>query len=118
VEDKMEKEISFSCEGFKLAGTLFIPNDLGQGERRSGVIICKGFGANARDSATIINFARYFYEKGYIVLSLDYRGFEEGEQPRLKMIPIVEAKDIRNAIAFLQQQPEVDRDDIAIVELH
>jgi predicted alpha/beta hydrolase len=114
----MEKKVSFSCEGFKLAGTLFTPVDLGQGESRGGIIICKGFGADARDNATMINFARHFYQKGYIVLTLDRRGFEESKQPRLKMIPIIEVKDIRSAIAFFQQQPEVDRNNISIVELH
>ena len=119
MEDKLEKKVSFSCEGFKLTGTLFIPNDLSQGENRSSIIICTGFGgANAKNNATMINFARYYYDQGHIVFSLDDRAFGESEGPRLRMIPIVEVKGVKSAIAFLQQQPEVDGENIAVVELH
>lgn len=110
----MERRVSFYSEGFKLAGTLYIPDDLMEGQKRSSIIMLRGYAANARDRHPTLPFYRYFCKKGYIVLSLDYRGFGDSEGPRWRMIPMVEVEDVRNAITFLQQQPEIDGSNIGV----
>lgn len=45
----MERKVTFYSEGVKLAGTLFIPDNLPQAQKRGGIVFCSGFTA-ARDT--------------------------------------------------------------------
>ena len=109
----METKVSFYSKGCKLTGTLFIPDDLPQGEKRAGIIFCSGF-TGTRDTA-LLPFSRYLCKKGYIGLSLDYRGFGESEGTKWRLIPMAEVEDVRNGITYLQQQPQVDETSIGLL---
>jgi len=109
----MEREVVFYSDGCKLAGTLFIPDDLLPGQKSSGIIFCSGF-TGTRDTS-LLPFSRYLCEKGYVGLSLDYRGFGESEGTKWRLIPLAEVEDVRNAITFLQQQPQVERNSIGLL---
>ena len=109
----MESKVSFYSEGYKLAGTLFIPGDLPQGSKRSGIIFCEGF-AGSTKYTPLLSFSRYLCEKGYVVLSFDYRGFGESEGTKWRLMPMEEVEDVRNGITFLQQQPQVDETNIGV----
>ena len=39
----MSKPVSFYSEGVKLAGDLFLPADVKQGDRRAGIVLCHGY---------------------------------------------------------------------------
>jgi hypothetical protein len=53
--------------------------------------------------------------RGYAVLRFDYRHWGESEgEPRNVLIPAHEVEDVRNALTFLQTQPEVDPDRVGI----
>ena len=108
----METKVSFYSEGYKLAGTLFIPDDLPLGQKSSGVIMCTGF-TGTRDRS-LLPISRYFCQQGYIVLSLDYRGFGESEGTKWRLIPLAEVEDVRSAITFLQQHPQVEAASIGL----
>ena len=39
----MSKPVTFYSEGIELAGDLFLPADVRQGERRAGIVLCHGY---------------------------------------------------------------------------
>ena len=59
--------------------------------------------------------AKYFNDAGYVVLTLDYRGFGASEGPRGELIPLERVEDIRNGVVFLGLQSEVDKEKIGVV---
>ena len=98
-----EKKVRFHSDGLGLAGVLFLPDTPGP---HPGIVLCHGF--TGIKELILPDFARRFADAGYAALTFDYRGFGESEGPRGRLIPWEQATDIRNAITFLQCQPEVD----------
>jgi fermentation-respiration switch protein FrsA (DUF1100 family) len=107
----METRVSFESEGLKLAGVLFAPD--AAGGRRPGIVLCQGF-SGVKD-ALLPDVARRFAGAGYVALVFDYRYFGESEgEPRWRLLPLDQVQDIRNAITFLQQRPEVDAEAVGL----
>ncbi|HYU19649.1 MAG TPA: alpha/beta fold hydrolase [Chloroflexota bacterium] len=102
----MPRRVTFFSDGIELVGHVYEPTRLEAGERRSGVVVCHGFGAH--QERVLPEVARHLAERGYVAMTLDYRGFGESQGPRWRMIPQEQVSDIRNAITFLQGQPTVD----------
>ena len=109
----METKVSYYSNGCKLAGTLYVPAGLPQGEKRSGIVFCHGF-TGTRDTL-LLPFSRYFSEKGYICLSFDYRGFGGSGGAKWRLLPMAEVEDLRSSITFLQQQPQVDETSVGVL---
>jgi alpha-beta hydrolase superfamily lysophospholipase len=102
----MQKSVSFySGPGLKLAGNLYIGDDYRDG-KRPAVVLCGGF--MGTKEIILPNIANWLIKTGYIVLTFDFRGFGESEGPEARLIPLEQVQDIRNAITFVQQQPQVD----------
>jgi hypothetical protein len=61
------------------------------------------------------DFAEYFSNAGFIVLVFDYRFFGDSEgEPRCQLFPLEMVEDYRNAITWLSEHANVDRDRIGI----
>ena len=102
----MEKPIRFYSEAVPMGGVLFLPENLSPGEKRPGIVMCHGF--TAVKEVLLPEVARRLAKLGYIVLTFDYRFLgESGGEPRRQIIPMRQIEDIRNAVTFLQHQPEV-----------
>ena len=54
------------------------------------------------------DYAQVFAEAGYVSLIFDYRGFGNSDRAKWRLIPLEQIHDIRNAITWLEAQPEVD----------
>jgi fermentation-respiration switch protein FrsA (DUF1100 family) len=109
----MEKPVRFYSEFVPLAGVLFLPEGLARGERRPGVVLCHGF--TAVKEVLLPEVARRLARLGYAALTFDYRFLgESGGEPRRQILPMRQVEDIRNAITFLQQQPEVDPERVGL----
>ena len=39
----MKRPVTFYCEGCKLVGDVYYPDDLQPGERRTGIVLCHGY---------------------------------------------------------------------------
>jgi alpha-beta hydrolase superfamily lysophospholipase len=98
-----EKSVAFYSEGIRLAGVLTVPSGAGP---HPGVVLCHGF--TGIKELILPYYARRFVEAGFAALAFDYRGFGESEGPRGRLIPLEQVIDIRNAITFMEAQPEVD----------
>lgn len=103
----MRRDITFTSQGLRCAGWLYVPDELPAGQRVPAIVM-----ANALSSVKEIylsNYAERFVAAGFVTLVFDYRYFggSEGE-PRCQMFPYEQQEDIRNAITWLSDQPEVD----------
>jgi uncharacterized protein len=102
----MQRKENFYSDGNKMAATLFLPDDIREGEKRPGIVLCHGF--TCIKELILPDYASRFAEAGFVSLTFDYRGFGESGGERGKLIPHEQVADIRNAISFLQLQKEVD----------
>jgi fermentation-respiration switch protein FrsA (DUF1100 family) len=60
-------------------------------------------------------FARRFRDAGFVVLLFDYRTFGASDgEPRGLLAPMMQTEDYRNALTWLQRQPEVDAARLAV----
>lgn len=98
-----EKQVHFYSDGLRLSGVLFLPEGPGT---YPGIVLCHGF--TAIKELVLPDYARRFVAAGFAALTFDYRGFGESEGPRGRLIPWEQVHDIRNAITFLQCQPQID----------
>jgi len=102
----MKQAITFYSEGCKLAGDLYLPEDLRATDRRAGIVLAHGY-TGVKDLYLPDN-ARILNEAGYIVLTFDYKGWGTSEGPRSRLAPYSRVADVQAALTFLSLQPHVD----------
>src|SRR5699024_4166107 len=98
----IEKKISFYSEGYLLQGTLYLPDDLKEGEKRPAIIPNSGY--NGFNQFYPRMFAKKLTQSGYICLGFDYRGFADSEGERGRAILSEHGQCMNNARACLQRQ--------------
>jgi alpha/beta superfamily hydrolase len=109
----IEQNIAFFSEGFKLDGSLYLPDDYQEGERRPLIVVNSGFqGFNAFYPNM---FSGYLTQYGFVCLGFDYRGFAKSEGPRGRVILPEQVVDIKNAITYGGTRPEVDPERIGLL---
>ena len=104
--------VHFYSEGSRLEGDYFVPTRLKGGDHRHGIVLCHGYSGIRQ--AILPDYAKLFAEAGYVALSFDYRGFGGSEGPKWRIMALEQIDDIRNAITWLEAQPEVDADRIGV----
>ncbi len=110
-------------EGFMLAGTLTLPNGASATRKAPAVITITGSGPQDRDETiSIVLGYRPFYEladtlgrRGIAVLRMDDRGTFASKGDFATSNTADFADDIRAALTWLRQQPEIDTRRIALV---
>ncbi|UFJ41741.1 alpha/beta hydrolase [Brevibacillus humidisoli] len=107
------RSIHFYSEGFKLDGTVYLPDDYKPGEKRPAIIPNSGYQGFNEFYPRL--FAKNLTEAGYVCLGFDYRGFAQSEGEKGRVILDEQVEDIKNAITFLQVQEEVDPEQIGLI---
>jgi len=110
----MEERVSFTSDGFKLAGILHLPESRAPGERRAGFLVLHGFGSS-KDGGGGTTVARMLAGLGYAALRFDFRGCGESEGERGRVICKEQVKDTRNALSFLATRLDIDPKRIGVV---
>jgi dipeptidyl aminopeptidase/acylaminoacyl peptidase len=108
-----KRSVRFHSDGFQLAGTIHLPEDFQAGQKRPAVLICHG--RFAIKEWVPSRWTPGFLEAGYVCMTFDYRNLGESEGTPGRIIPQEEVRDARNALTFLQAQPEVDPDRIGVL---
>ncbi|HEX9890006.1 MAG TPA: alpha/beta fold hydrolase [Nitriliruptorales bacterium] len=131
----MKRPVTIWSEGTRLAGDLFVPDDLGPGERRPALLLCHGWGGLKQHLSTA--YAPRFCAEGFVVLTFDYRGWGESDGQLIRVgegsnlteaavvdirarvvrevvDPVAQALDVRNALDFLSGEEQVDADRIGL----
>jgi len=114
------RDVTFvTSDGVKLGG--WYTNSLSVGDMleksrwkklRPGAVLCHGYGA-ARDQL-LYPIGKQLVEAGYDVLLIDFRGHGTSDEASVTLGP-AEAADVKAAVRFLQAQPGVDDQRIALV---
>lgn len=104
-------EVTVPSGGLGCAATLFRPAQVTG--PLPGVVLGNGF-ANVRQMS-LPTSAAAFAAAGFAALTIDYRylGGSHGE-PRQQVLPETQCDDLRNAITWLAERPEVDAERIAL----
>ena len=108
----MKRPVEFYSEGFNLCGDIYVPEGLGSGEVRAGVLLCHGY-TGVKDLYLPYN-ARALNEAGYVAMTFDYKGWGDSEGPRSRLAPYGRVLDVQAAITYLGLQPEVDPERIGL----
>jgi fermentation-respiration switch protein FrsA (DUF1100 family) len=109
----MRKDITFSSKGLPCRGWLYVPDDLPESQKSPTIVMAHGF--SAVKEMMLPDFAERFTAAGFVTLAFDYRYFGDSEgEPRSQLFPLEQVEDVRNAITWVSDQPEVDPQRIGI----
>ena len=107
------RRCEFYSDGIRLEGLLQVSDGASPDGRRAAIVLCSGFqGLKELIPAKLWG---PLTDAGYACFAFDYRGFGTSEGERGRVQPREQVEDIRNAVTFLQQQPEVNRERIGLV---
>lgn len=106
------RRVDFFSEGTRLAGDLFLPEDLRAGEKRAGIVLCHGY--TGVRNLYLPDTARALNEAGYVVLTFDYKGWGDSDGPKSRLAPYGRVLDSQAALTFLGIQENVDPDRLGI----
>jgi uncharacterized protein len=84
-EAMMKRAVVFCSEGVKLQGDIYLPDDLREGERRAGIVLCHGY-TGVKD-LYLPDTARALNAAGYVAMTFDYKGWGESEGSRSRLAP-------------------------------
>lgn len=104
--------VDFYSEGTRLAGDLFLPDDLRPGQKRPGILLCHGY--TGVRNLYLPDTARALTQAGYVVLTFDYKGWGDSDGPKSRLAPYGRVIDSQAALTFLGAQPMVDADRLGI----
>jgi len=107
-----ERVVEFYSEGLKLEADYYLPDDFTAGEQRPAIVLCHGY--SGVRNVILRDYAEYFVAAGYPTLGFDYRGFGGSEGTKWRIIAHEQLQDIRNAVTWLEAQPEVDPERLGI----
>ncbi|MFX0574472.1 alpha/beta hydrolase [Nocardia nepalensis] len=104
------EKIEFTSDGHRLVGDLHLPDT---GAVRGAVVLTGPF-SGVREQVTGF-YAQRFAERGYAALSFDHRNWGDSEgAPRQHEDATAKLSDLRHAVSYLAQRPEVDADKITV----
>jgi len=111
LKNKNMKKITFKSEGLTLVGNLYYPTNYEEGKSYPAIIVSGSWTTVKEQMAGL--YAQKFAEKGFITLAFDFRNFGESEgEPRFYESPELKKTDIKNAVTFLENLPEISRTQI------
>lgn len=106
--------ISFVSEGETLVGMLFLPDTYQPGHRLP-IVIINGPWTQVKEQIGY-RYGRKLAELGLASLAMDYRFYgESGGEPRQLESTRAKAKDVQNAVSFLQTVSEIDPERIGVL---
>lgn len=105
------QEVQFRSAGIDCAATLYLPPRAAT--PAAGLVMGNGF-ANVRQMY-LPEYAEAFATAGLAVLTIDYRFLGESDgRPRQQVLPESQCDDLRNALSWLSQRPDVDPDRLGL----
>ena len=100
-----ERELCFERDGKRIYGTLYVEET---GERMPVLILCHGYGGDARGEA---GFARYFADRGFAAYTFDFIGGGNGSRSEgspAEMSVLTEERDLMAVIDGIREQDFAD----------
>jgi hypothetical protein len=108
----MPEPVTFYSEGVPIAGDWYAAQGPSAGPRPV-VVLCHGF--TGVKGLALPAFAARFAAAGYHTLAFDYRFFgDSAGEPRGRLLPLEQVRDIRAAMTYVQTRPDVDPERLAL----
>lgn len=102
-----KNSVTFTSEGVKIVGDLYLPDDYQSGKEYPAVIVGGSWTTVKEQMAGL--YAQTLTKKGFVTLAFDHRYYgESGGEPRFVEDPKAKTKDFINAMDYLQSLPMVD----------
>lgn len=79
ISDLEKKEVTIWSQGVRLAGDIYMPTNMGEGELLPGILMVPGWGGSKENVGK--NYAPQFARAGFIVLTFDFSGWGESDGP-------------------------------------
>ncbi len=109
----MRRDVTFESLGLQCKGWLYLPDNLSAGSKVPAVVMADA--TAAVKEMVEVKYAEKFAAAGIAALAFDFRFLGESEgEPRNQIIYYDQHEDLRNAITFLSEQPEIDPNRIGI----
>ena len=106
----MREAVSVESSGQWLPGDLFLPEGH-EHERIPAIVICHATGSRR---STDFEMSQWFSDRGYAVLTFDWRGCIGDPSPR-DLFPTRIAEDLRSGVTFLRGRADIDPDRIGVL---
>ena len=109
----MEQKVRFHSDGFQIAGVLYEPEGAAAGSC-PGIMMCQGM-VGIKEYFWFPQIGRRLADMGCVALIWDYRGIGESEGEYGRLYPMEQAEDIRNGLTYLETNPKVDPNRLALL---
>jgi pimeloyl-ACP methyl ester carboxylesterase len=105
--DRSGQTVSFDSQGLTLAGTLYLPPTEGE---RPAILLLHGSTPEGRKLGLYRKLGAELAARGYVVLSIDQRGFGQSDNPATSERPadFDFVTDVSSAVTYLSSLPGVD----------
>lgn len=109
------EDVEFLSGKLHLRGTLYAPAS--SFWKYPGIVICHGGTQLGRRLALYVVMARKLAERGYVVLTFDFRGFGESEDPqRFKTFSDLDfTRDVSSALTYLSKVTRVNPSKLYVI---
>jgi hypothetical protein len=111
----MQQKIVFKSKGLNCSGLFYLPDNYSAAEGAKLPAIAMAHGIATLKEMGLPQYAERFADASFAVLLFDYRHFGESEgTPREQAFAEDQQEDYRNAITWLQLQPQIDPERIGL----
>lgn len=101
------RQISFKNNQVTMAGDLYMPAYFDKNKKYAAIVVAHPWGGVKEQTAGL--YARKLVEQGFITLAYDASHYgESGGEPRFVENPADRVEDIRSAIDYLSNDPQID----------
>jgi len=108
----MKESVTFYSEGTKLAGDIYLPEDLSE-NLRPGIVLCGGYTGVKEVYAP--DFANRLAAAGYASIAFDYKGWGDSDGPANRLDPHGRVWDSFSALTVLAERDDVDENRIGVL---
>jgi dienelactone hydrolase len=106
----MREAVSVESAGELLPGDLFVPDHRGD-DRFPAIVLCHATGTRR---PTDFQMSQWFCDRGYAVLTFDWRGCVGEPSPR-GLFPAKIAEDLSAGVTYVRRRPDVDADKLGLL---
>ena len=105
----MQQKVIFKSKGLNCSGLFYLPDNYSGTDEAKLPAIAMAHGMGTPKEVGLPQFAKRFADAGFAVLLFDFRNLGESEgTPRGQIFAEDQQEDYRNAITWLQLQPQID----------
>jgi hypothetical protein len=105
----MQQRVVFKSKGLNCSGLFYLPDNYSASDDVKLPAIAMAHGMGMTKEMGLPRFAERFADAGFAVLLFDFRNLGESEgTPRGQVFAEDQQEDYRNAITWLQLQPQID----------